>query len=68
MRQIAFSGMWCSPTEIQKDGDFKIRGTMSTSRMTDHPPIIRYEHFASPAERDVRYNHIMKHLEDSFWT
>jgi hypothetical protein len=67
MRQIAFSGMWCSPQNIVKDGDFRIRGTMSPPLMKNHPPIHRYENFPSVAERDKRYNALMKQMDDSFW-
>ena len=66
MRQIAFSGMWCDPKDIVKDGQFKIRGTIST-QMKDHPPIHRYEHFGSTMERDARFGVLMKQLDDSFW-
>lgn len=67
MRQIAFSGMWCAPDNVIKEGDFKIRGTVSPSNMVNHPPVHRYESFASTLERDIRYTTLMRQLDDSFW-
>lgn len=61
MKPIPFSGMLCLPQEIQKDGDFKIKGTLS--RAKDAPPLVRYEHFASTLERDKRYNMIVNLLK-----
>lgn len=66
MRQIAFSGMWCSPHGVEKDGDFRIRGTMSPPGAIGVPAMYRYEYFASRDERDVRYRQVMRQLEDGF--
>jgi hypothetical protein len=63
MKPIPFSGMMCYPTDIQKEGDFKIRGTINVPNNT-HPQIVRYEHFASPIERDTRYNMLTKLLKE----
>ena len=63
MKPIPFSGMMCLPHEIVKEGDFKIKGTLSRGK--NHPSIVRYEHFASPSERDARYNMITKLLKET---
>jgi hypothetical protein len=57
MNAIPFSGMLCYPAEIVKEGDFKIKGTLS--RATNMPPLVRYEYFGSILERDQRYNVLM---------
>ena len=62
MRPIPFSGMMCHPFDIQKDGDFKIKGTVS--RAKDQPELVRYEHFPCKAERDKRYDVIMNLLKE----
>jgi hypothetical protein len=64
MRPIPFSGMMCNPKDIQKEGDFKIKGIVNIER-PDTPPIIRYEHFPSTAERDIRYNLLTKLLKET---
>jgi hypothetical protein len=60
MKPIPFSGMMCLPHDIQKDGDFKIKGTLSRPNT---PLLVRYEHFASIQERDKRYNMIVNLLK-----
>jgi hypothetical protein len=63
MKPIAFSGMMCNPIDIQKEGDFKIKGTINVAK-NNHPQIVRYEHFPSSEERDKRYNLIMNLLNE----
>lgn len=63
MKPIPFSGMLCNPMDVQKDGEFRIKGIINVPNNT-HPPVIRYENFACSAERDVRYNMIMKLLKE----
>ena len=62
MRPVPFSGMMCQPSDIEKDGDFKIKGRISTG--SDCPPIDRCEFFACKEERDLRYNLIMNMLKE----
>lgn len=64
MKPIPFSGMLCSPMDIQKDGEFRIRGTINVLNNT-HPAIHRFENFPSPEERDKRYNMIMNLLKET---
>jgi hypothetical protein len=64
MKFIGFGGIWCSPEQITKDGDFKIKGVLS--KHPNHPEVARYEHFASTRERDIRYNQLMMQLENGF--
>lgn len=63
MKPIAFSGMKCHPLNIQKDGNFRIKGVI-TIKNDNHPEIVRYENFASTQERDTRYNMIMNLLKE----
>lgn len=63
MKQIPFSGMLCHPTDIEKDGDFRIKGTVSAHN-NSHMPIVRYEYFPCSEERDKRYKMIMNLLKD----
>lgn len=63
MKPIAFSGMMCNPQDIEKDGQFRIKGVINHAKH-NHPPIVRYENFASSAERDTRYNMIMNLLKE----
>jgi len=63
MIQIPFSGMMCLPQDVQKDGDFKIKGTLSRSK--DQPPIVRYEYFGSTLERDKRFDMLTKLLKEA---
>lgn len=63
MKPIAFSGMMCNPHDIQKDGDFRIKGVINPPNNL-HPQIVRYENFASSAERDVRFEMITKLLKE----
>lgn len=64
MKPIAFSGMMCHPKDIQKEGDFKIKGVINDAKH-NHPQIVRYESFASTQERDARYEMIMKLLKET---
>lgn len=65
MKQIPFSGMMCHPTEITKDGDFKIKALLSPiNRHPEIPPIVRYEHFPCIAERDKRYDMLLNLLKE----
>lgn len=61
MKMIKFSGMLCSPFQIMKDGDFKIKGIMHNAK--DHPPVMRYEHFACKEERDKKYDILVNLLK-----
>ena len=63
MKPIPFSGILCAPDDIQKEGDFKIKGVINTPNNA-HPQILRYEHFPSTEERDKRYNMIMNLLKE----
>lgn len=63
MKTIPFSGMLCNPMDVQKDGDFRIKGVINVPNDT-HPPIIRYENFPSTEERDKRYNAILNLLRN----
>lgn len=62
MRPIPFSGMMCAPENIEKEGDFKIRGRISTGK--ECPSIDRFEFFACKEERDLRFNLIMNMLKE----
>jgi hypothetical protein len=62
MKPIAFSGMMCSPINITKDGEFRIKGVINHAK--DHPEIVRYENFASTEERDKRFNMIVNLLKE----
>lgn len=62
MKLIPFSGMLCHPLDIEKDGDFKIKGTIT--RAIDQPAIVRYEYFASKEERDNKYELIVNLLKE----
>ena len=64
MRPIAFSGMMCAPHDIQKEGDFKIKGIINDEKH-NHPQIVRYEHFPSKFERDKRFDLIMNLLKET---
>jgi hypothetical protein len=64
MKPIAFSGMMCNPKDIEKEGEFKIKGVINPAR-ADHPQIVRYEHFPSSAERDKRFEMITKLLKET---
>lgn len=64
MKSIAFSGMMCNPKDIEKEGDFKIKGIINLGTH-NHPPIVRYEHFPCAEERDKRYNMIMNLLKEN---
>jgi hypothetical protein len=64
MKPIPFSGMLCSPMNIEKDGEFRIKGTVNVPNNT-HPPVIRYENFACSAERDKRFDAITKLLKET---
>lgn len=59
---IIFSGMRCKPSELIKDGDFKLRVDFPTH--PDEPKISRYEFFPSKEERDKKYNVLMQQLKD----
>ena len=63
MRPIPFSGMMCAPENIEKEGDFKIKGIINVAT-NNHPQIVRYEYFASLEERNKRYNMIMNLLKE----
>lgn len=58
MKPIAFSGMMCNPIDIQKEGDYRIKGIIN--RAKDMPELVRFEYFANKYERDKRFDHIMK--------
>jgi len=62
MKPIAFSGMMCHPTDIQKEGDFKIKGTVS--RAKDQPVLVRYEYFPCKEQRDKRYDVLLNLIKD----
>lgn len=65
MKLIPFSGMMCYPHELEKDGDFRIKGKLSkTNRSPEIPPIERYEYFPSVMERDKRYNMLVNLLKE----
>ena len=64
MKPIPFSGMMCRPADIQKEGNFKIKGIINCAN-NNHPAIVRYEHFPSSDERDKRYNMIMNLLKET---
>jgi hypothetical protein len=63
MKPIPFSGMMCNPKDIQKEGEFKIKGVINLVTH-NHPQIIRYEHFPSSEERDKRFEMITKLLKE----
>jgi len=57
--------MMCYPKEIVKDGDFRIKATISPeNRHQGIPPIIRYEYFPCADERDKRYNLLVNLLKE----
>lgn len=56
MNRIPFSGMMCSPENIQKEGDFKIVGKVGA--------IMRAEYFPSKDERDRRFELVTKLLKE----
>jgi hypothetical protein len=62
MKLIPFSGMMCHPLEIVKDGDFRIKGTIS--RAINEPALVRYEYFACIQERDQKYNLLVNLLKE----
>ncbi len=65
MKLIPFSGMMCYPHEIEKEGDFKIKVTLSKiNRHQDMPPIVRYEYFPSIIERNKRYDMLVNLLKE----
>lgn len=63
MKPLPFSGMLCSPVDIQKDGEFKIKGIIRVAD-NSHPEIVRFEHFPCAEERDKRFNMIMNLLKE----
>ncbi len=62
MKLVAFSGMLCRPLNIQKDGEFKIRGVMNHAK--DLPELVRYEHFACKEERDKKFDLLVNKLKE----
>lgn len=68
MKQIVFSGVLCLPEDVEKDGNFKIRGRLSSPKLVNHPPVYRYEQFATTRERDMRYTQIMRQLDPRSWS
>jgi len=64
MKPIPFSGMLCSPMNIEKDGEFRIKGTMNVPN-NGHPSIVRYENFACKEERDQRFVVITRLLKET---
>ena len=59
MKPIPFSGMMCNPLDIQKDGQFRIKGVMRVAD-NSHPEIARYEYFPATYQRDERFEAIKR--------
>lgn len=56
--------MMCRPVDIQKEGDFKIKGIMNKAK--DIPELVRYEYFTCKEERDKKFDLITRLLREDY--